>query len=298
MSKFTSRKQIRQEKEYLYRKKMEMDKREREQKKKRIQQARDNNTAIPSDLRGEALQLLRSNEFDDAGGEGVTSSIDDEYRWVGVNDPNILITTSHNPSSSLKQFIKEFSLLLPNATRINRGNANLNSLIKSSRDNGVTDFIVLTEVRGKPTGLQICHLPYGPTAYFEISDVIMRSEIPGVRNMSEAYPNLIFHNFGTHHVPQRIKTILQALFPVPKEGSKRVMGFANLDDHIAFRHYTYTKPDHKTVDLEEAGPRFTLKPYKIIRGTLDEESTAEKEWQPGKHTNTAGKVQWLSRMKE
>merc|ERR1712183_961229 len=261
-----------------------MDKRERELKKKRIQQARDNNTAIPSDLRGEALQLLRSNEFDDAEGEGVTSSIDDEYRWLGVNDPNILITTSHNPSSSLKQFIKEFSLLLPNATRINRGNANLNSLIKSSRDNGVTDFIVLTEVRGKPTGLEICHLPYGPTAYFNISDVIMRSEIPGVRNMSEAYPNLIFHNFGTHHVPQRIKTILQALFPVPKEGSKRVMGFA--------------KPDHKTVDLEEAGPRFTLKPYKIFRGTLDEESTAEKEWQPGKHTNTAGKMQWLSRMKE
>ena len=32
--------------------------------------------------------------------------MDDEYRWAGVEDPKLMITTSHNPSSRLKQFAK------------------------------------------------------------------------------------------------------------------------------------------------------------------------------------------------
>lgn len=31
---------------------------------------------------------------------------DDEYRWAGVEDPKVVITTSHNPSVKLKQFAK------------------------------------------------------------------------------------------------------------------------------------------------------------------------------------------------
>ena len=31
---------------------------------------------------------------------------DDEYRWAGVEDPKIVITTSHDPSAKLKQFAK------------------------------------------------------------------------------------------------------------------------------------------------------------------------------------------------
>ena len=32
--------------------------------------------------------------------------MDDEYRWAGVEDPKLMVTTSHNPSSRLKQFAK------------------------------------------------------------------------------------------------------------------------------------------------------------------------------------------------
>ena len=31
---------------------------------------------------------------------------DDEYVWAGVEDPKIVVTTSHDPSSRLKQFAK------------------------------------------------------------------------------------------------------------------------------------------------------------------------------------------------
>jgi len=37
---------------------------------------------------------------------GVKSYIDDEYQMAGVDDPRILITTSRNPSTRLKQFAK------------------------------------------------------------------------------------------------------------------------------------------------------------------------------------------------
>ena len=37
---------------------------------------------------------------------GIVSAEDDEYRWAGVEDPKVIITTSHDPSAKLKQFSK------------------------------------------------------------------------------------------------------------------------------------------------------------------------------------------------
>ena len=37
---------------------------------------------------------------------GLTSHMDDEYKWAGVEDPKIMVTTSRDPSSKLKQFAK------------------------------------------------------------------------------------------------------------------------------------------------------------------------------------------------
>ena len=61
---------------------------------------------IPTDLQHGALALSRASEWDDEGGEYMTSHEDDEYRWAGVEDPKIVITTSRDPSSRLKMFAK------------------------------------------------------------------------------------------------------------------------------------------------------------------------------------------------
>ena len=39
-------------------------------------------------------------------GLGALTHMDDEYCWAGVEDPKIVVTTSHDPSSRLKQFSK------------------------------------------------------------------------------------------------------------------------------------------------------------------------------------------------
>ena len=73
-----------------------------------------------------------------------------------------------------------------------------------------------------------------PTAYFNLSHVVLRHDIPGCEKMSEAYPHLIFHNLTTQ-LGKRCTNILKYLFPVPKEDSKRVITFSNHEDSLSFR---------------------------------------------------------------
>lgn len=109
--------------------------------------------------------------------------------------------------------------------------------------------------------------------------------------MPEVYPHLIFHNFQTE-LGERVKTVLQHLFPVAKPDSKRIITLANQNDLISFRHHTYDKVSHKEVALTELGPRFELKLYQISLGLIHQtEST--KEWVLRPYMNTASKRQAL-----
>lgn len=245
------RRQARLRREYLYRKAVEDKKRTIQEKKDRIKRSLQEAVPIDSTLRKEALNLVEKIHWEDEGpkladiignDEGGTAGTheDDEYRWAGVDDPKIMITTSRDPSSRLKMFVKELRLILPNSQRMNRGNYDVKQLVQACRANNVTDFIVVHEHRGVPDSLVVCHLPFGPTAYFTMSDVIMRHDIPDIGTMSEQYPHLIFHNFSTK-LGERVKNILKYLFPVPKDESKRVITFANHDDYISFRHHNFKK---------------------------------------------------------
>ena len=61
-------------------------------------------------------------------------------------------------------------------------------------------------------GLIVSHLPYGPTAYFTLTNVVMRHDIPSVGTMSEMFPHLIFDNF-TSKLGKRVKSLVD-LTPV------------------------------------------------------------------------------------
>jgi len=98
---------------------------------------------------------------------------------------------------------------------------------------------------------------------------------------------LIFNNFSTR-LGDRISDILKYLFPLPKVDTKRIMTFSNSSDFISFRHHTYEKEDHKTVNLKEIGPRFEMKPYQITLGTIDMPQ-AKKEWVLRPYMNTSKK---------
>lgn len=298
------RRQARLRREYLYRKSVEDRHKRIQEKKDRVKRSLDDGVALHGDLRHEALKLSDSLKWQDegpkkiaaisgiSGGANTVNSQDDEYRYAGVQDPKIMITTSRDPSARLKMFVKELRLIFPGAQRMNRGNYEMKQLIHACRANDVTDFIVVHEHRGVPDNLVICHLPHGPTASFNLSGVVMRHDVPEVSPMSEQKPHLVFHNFKSK-LGERTMSVLKHLFPVPKEDSKRVITFANHDDYICFRHHTYKKVDNQ-IELSEVGPRFQLMLYQIKLGTLDEIAAADTEWVLRPYMNTAAKRRFLS----
>ena len=54
----------------------------------------------------------------------------------------------------------------------------ISELVNTCRNHDFTDIMIVHEHRGEPDGLVVCHLPYGPTAFFGIyntvSTVLMR----------------------------------------------------------------------------------------------------------------------------
>jgi len=179
--------------------------------------------------------------------------------------------------------------VFPNSQRINRGGTVIQDVVDLCRRNDFTDIVIVHETRGEPDSMIICHLPYGPTAYFNLCNCVTRHDIArekgGIGTVSEAYPHLIFHNFTTK-LGTRLESILKYTFPSPKEESKRVVTFSNDNDYVSFRHHVYTKIDHKTVELQEVGPRFEMHMYKLKLGTVDV-TQAEDEWVWRPYHNTA-----------
>ncbi|KAL5729122.1 hypothetical protein ACHQM5_002115 [Ranunculus cassubicifolius] len=284
------RRNIRQRREYLYRKNLEGKERVLYEKKRKIKEALEEGKPIPTELRNEEAELRKQIDLEDDQTAVPKSHMDDEYATASLVDPKILITTSRNPSAPLAQFAKELKIVFPNAQRMNRGGQVEAEIIESCRVHDFTDVIFVHETRGRPDGLVVSHLPLGPTAYFTLSNVVTRHDIKDkkIGKMSEAYPHLILNNF-TSKIGERTSNILKHLFPSPKPDTKRIITFANDSDFISFRHHVYEKPGGaKSIELKEVGPRFEMKLYKITLGTM-ENSEAEVEWVSRPFMNTSKK---------
>jgi len=281
------RRNTRLRKEYLYKKALEDREAVTFEKKRKLQKALKDNKPLPVDVRRDAKKLREQALLDDDRTKTQRGTLDDEYAYVGSKDPRILITTSRDPSSRLTQFLKEMRLVFPGAQRMNRGGHIVKELMDVARAHDISDVIIVHEHRGEPDGLVVCHLPFGPTAYFGLSNVVLRHDLPEKPpTVSEANPHLLFHGF-TAKTGLRLKTILQSLFPPAKVDGSRVVTFANNHDTIHFRHHIYERPkgpgggEHKSkanhVQLTECGPRFSMRLYRIELGAIDMKDV-QVEW--------------------
>lgn len=321
------RKLTRERREYLYRKSLEGKERLRYDQKRKIRKALEEGKPIPTELAASAEQLDKEIGLEDEQTSELRPvGFDSEYARAGIEDPRVFITTSREPSSRLTQFAKELQMVIPNAQKLNRGGHVIRELIESARANGASDLIIVHEHRGEPTGLVVSHLPFGPTVYFGLYNVVLRHDIAGAdKAVPQSYPHLIFDNFTTP-LGERISSVLKYLFPAMQEDSsaKRVAAFVNRDDFISFRHNSYTVSRHRRtaedaqgdgeeesegeeeegeegseegegkrrqktqVDLIELGPRFELRPYQVVLGTVENDA-ADVEWSLNSYTNTAKK---------
>lgn len=277
--------------EFLFRKSLEGKERSLYEKKRKIRLALEEGKPIPTELRNEEAVLREQIDLDDDSYIGLETQIDDEYANAAEKDPKILLTTSRDPSSRLTQFVKELKIVFPGAQRINRGGQVIADIVESCRKSDFTDILLVHEHRGEPDGLIVCHLPFGPTAYFGLVNVVMRHDIKDkhtLGTMSEAHPHLILENFTTK-LGKRTASILKFLFPEPKAETKRIITFANQADYVSFRHHVYEKrAGAKSIDLKEVGPRFELRLYQVKLGTVDQ-AEAQNEWVVRPYMNTSRK---------
>jgi U3 small nucleolar ribonucleoprotein protein IMP4 len=273
--------EIRQRKEYLFKKSEEIKKNQIYLKKQRLKKLIEENKPIPNDLKGESDILLKEIEYEDSQTSLPQNILDNEYYTNSLNEPKILVTTSRHPSQRLTQFLQEIRIIIPNSIRVNRGNIVLKDIIKACKQNDFSDLIILHENRGNPDGMIISHMPNGPTIYFGLFNVVLRHDIDDdIEKVSQSFPHLIFNGFNSK-LGERIVEILKNLFPIPKKDGNRVLTFNNNDDFISFRHHNFEKKKKFNgefeVDLEEIGPRFEMRPYQILLGTVDQPDS-NKEW--------------------
>ncbi|EDO05185.1 Brix domain containing protein [Babesia bovis T2Bo] len=275
------RKTLRERREYLFAKAQEERQATSLKNARKLKEALKDNKPIPTELRNLSGTVHDSLDLLDTHHREEHTHADDEYAFVGIKTPKIMVTTSRDPSSRLSQFAKEVRLIIPNSERMNRGSYILKDLVTFCKSKDVSDIVLLYEHRGEPNAMIICHLPHGPTAYFQLSQVVLRHDLPEKPpTMSEAYPHLIFHNFSSQ-LGERVKNIIRYMFPPANEDETRVLSFVNKRDYIHFRHHVWTSNnrdgDDKEVQLTEVGPRFIMRPFKIELGTVDMRDI-ETEW--------------------
>ncbi|KAJ8443442.1 hypothetical protein Cgig2_026229 [Carnegiea gigantea] len=199
-------------KEYLYRKNLEGKERLEGkehllyEKKRKIRQALEEGKSIPTELRNEEEALHRQIDLEDDHTAIPRPISDDEYAKATEREPKILITTSRDPSQPLSLQRLELKLVFLNAERMNRSgqvvyrSLDSSDVMEDSRIIGscvhvqilifttdkhlrllmrLLNLAVLVSLRMSSWfmsivvyGLVISHLPFGPTAYFGLHNVV------------------------------------------------------------------------------------------------------------------------------
>jgi len=141
-----------------------------------------------------------------------------------------------------------------------RKSRELKEMSKWAIDNDFTHLIVLGEKNKVCTRLTMSLLPNGPTAQFRVSSIELMKEIRNHGAPTDHLPELILNNFSTR-LGHRLGRFLGTIFPhKPEFQGRTVVTFHNQRDFIFVRHHRYEFVEEgKRANLQEIGPRFTLK---------------------------------------
>eukprot|EP01096_Ripella_sp_DP13-Kostka_P016877 TRINITY_DN8393_c0_g1_i1.p1 TRINITY_DN8393_c0_g1~~TRINITY_DN8393_c0_g1_i1.p1 ORF type:complete len:346 (+),score=149.59 TRINITY_DN8393_c0_g1_i1:51-1040(+) len=183
--------------------------------------------------------------------------------------PKLVVTTSRKPSKKLSEFSHSMAAIFMNSRYVPRRNYTITEIIEScKKDETITDLIIASESKKEFHSLTLVHLPNGPTAFFRLSSVapLFKMKQGG---QTDHNPELIVNNFNTR-LGHTVARMIGGLFPhAPEFEGRRVVTIHNQRDYIFFRQHRYIFESDKEVNVQELGPRFTLKLRWIQRGLFD-----------------------------
>jgi ribosome production factor 1 len=187
--------------------------------------------------------------------------------------PKIILTTSQSPSTQLYTLVKEMLRVIPNSEYCKRKKFEVKDMVRWAIGRDYTDLIIFEETTHKNhkgvDSVIMIHLPGGPTAHFRMTNLTLPKEIKNHGRPTKHYPELVLNRFDTR-LGRTVGRMLAALFPQdPEFLGRRVVTFHNQRDFIFFRHHRYIFESREKVRLQELGPQFTLKLFKLQHGTFD-----------------------------
>ena len=232
--------------------------------------------------------------------EVVLEENEDEFADYFKNkvNPKVLITTSENARNKTWKLARELGSCIPNSFVLKRKKLAVKQIIKHAKAKNFTSIMVINDDRGTPNGLLISYLPKGPTALFKLTNPILRCQLGkknggkglGCSGQGSAHhqpsshkPELILKRFGTR-LGHRVSKLFASLYPHdPQFRGRQVVTLYNQRDYIFFRmhRYQFSKMGKKA-NLQEMGPRFTLKLRSLQLGTFDSK-TGDYEWIHKRH---------------
>jgi len=224
--------------------------------------------------------LLQTNDFIEGGAVQISDAQDEFSAFFrGEEKPMVFITTTIYPGPVTSDLAKELADVFPGAKHLPRlpQYKTVESVIKEALPLGYTHMILVNEQdrpkgnrKPSPDGLTIVKLPEGPTAYFKLSSITLTAQIYGHGRATPHSPELILNNFNTR-LGHSIGRLFVSLFPpVPQFHGRQAVTVHNQRDFIFFRRHRYIFDDQgKRCDLQELGPRFTLKLEALQRGLMN-----------------------------
>ena len=188
--------------------------------------------------------------------------------WSGEKEAKIMITTRPRPSKHLFSFMTDLLQMIPNMHYHPRKSRELKEMSAWATKYKFTHFIVLGERAKVCNRMLLSLLPNGPTAQFKVSSITLSKQIEGHGKPTQHYPEIVLNNFSTR-LGHRLGRFFGTLFPKKAEFQGRtVVTFHNQRDFIFVRHHRYAfRSDFSAADLQELGPKFTLKLRWLSRHT-------------------------------
>lgn len=190
--------------------------------------------------------------------------------FLDKETPKILLTTSTTPSAKMFPFLKEIKSIFPKSYYWPRGDYKVKDICAYATNKGYSAVMVWRESRKKIKELVMCNLPAGPTAVFKVTSDVLNMKIKNHGNATDHHPEIVVNNFNSM-VGRRIGRFFGSLFPhAPDFKARTVCTFHNQRDFIFFRRHRYIfNEEGDNADLQEIGPRFTLKLMELQKGLHD-----------------------------
>ena len=213
--------------------------------------------------------------------------------------PKILITTSINSTlhaqAHLLTSLFPHSIYIPRSAHRYGHKFSVREIASFASNRKYTTLVVLNEDSKTPSGIDIVHLPSGPTFHFSISNWVDGKRLPGHGRPTSHIPELILNNFRT---PLGLLTahLFRTLFPQqPEFLGRQVVTLHNQRDYIFVRRHRYVFREKRATEksvvgadgkevkgvegiragLQELGPRFTMKLRRVDKGV---QRVSGQEW--------------------